>query len=73
MPYEQFSSFEHMCKEKQISILDTKFQETVKVIIEVTKIDKEAIYHEITKKQLNLQNVKVIEEKYIHVKSDKKQ
>ena len=64
MPYEQFSSFEHMCKEKQISILD---------IIEVTKIDKEAIYHEITKKQLNLQNVKVIEEKYIHVKSDKKQ
>ena len=65
LSYQEYEMFKHYCKENQINIIETKFLDTICCNIETTFTEKEKIVKEIEKKELNIQNIKIIKEKNI--------
>lgn len=65
IPYQYFSNFQYYCQKNQINILESKFNENVICVIQVSNSEKERILGEIEESQLNIQNKRIVQETYI--------
>ena len=68
LDYAELSNFERYCQNNNITVIQTRFEQTVHFIIETTFNEKEKIMYEIEKKTLNIQNMEIIKEKNIRKK-----
>ena len=65
--YQDFETFKHYCNLNQINITKTKFNELICCNIELTFNEKDKLLYEIDKKQLNIQNIELLQEKNIKI------
>ncbi len=65
LPYQDFESFKYYCSLNKINITKTEFNEFICCNIELTFDEKDKLLYEIDKKQLNIQNIELLQEKNI--------
>ena len=65
IPYQNTNLFKHYCKINQITIIETKFEQEVSYIIQVAITEKDKIMKELETTGINIQNVKILQEKKI--------
>lgn len=65
LSYQDFELFKHYCSLNQINIVQTEFNELICCNIELTFNEKDQLLTQIDKKQLNIQNIELLQEKYI--------
>lgn len=65
LPYEELATFQYYCQKNGLRILETKYETKIHCVIETTREEKEKIDKELDEKRLNLQQVKIIQEKMI--------
>ena len=63
--YQDFESFKYYCSLNKINITKTEFNEFICCNIELTFNEKDQLLTQIDKKQLNVQNIELLQEKYI--------
>ena len=63
--YQSIAYLQYYCRKNNIEIIKTDFENNPYIIIETTTKEKEKLLREMQEKQLNMEDVEIIQRKYI--------